>query len=158
MQILPRVSLCAIMAVSLLSSCANVTFIGHERAYDLNVALKADLTSPVSTNLGFESKTGLAVPPQNAMFLSDLVNRLKVHDGDVLPTVSRLSAKRVNNQGGFDGVDYVSVIATGNAAVLATAPRGATVGTAAPAVIVPGNTASGAESLVNGVSKMVTGQ
>lgn len=168
MQILPSLRAPAILAAGLLASCANVTFIGHERAYDLNVAVKADLTSPVATNLGFESKTGLAVPPKEASLFADLFTRRGVHEGDVLPTISRLSAKKVpNSNGKMSGMDYMSVIATGNAAVLATAPRGTQLTSASPAPAVPappltpeagGNDSEGSDSFVKSVSNLVTKQ
>ncbi len=106
----------------LLPSCANITFIGHERAYDLNVAVKADLISPVSTNLGFESKTGVAAPPKESSPFRHLLNRVEAHKEDVVPTVSRLDVTRIK-EGEFEGVNYVSVVITGDAAVVATTPN-----------------------------------
>lgn len=161
----------AILAAGLLASCANVTFIGHERAYDLNLAVKADLTSPVATNLGFESKSGLAVPPQQASLFGDLFARNGAHKGDVIATVSRLSATRIQNNGGPDGVDYMSLIATGPAAEVATAPHGTKVLSASPNTDVTKafdtgtpsttpkagqNTSGGAVSLVDAVEDLVT--
>jgi hypothetical protein len=115
-------SLPALFVVTLITSCANVTMIGHERGYDLNAQIKADMTSPVSINAGFESRTALAVPPKNALGLSDIFSRFMMAEGDVLSTISRLDVTRVNRGDGktFDGIDYISVLATGRAANQAT--------------------------------------
>ena len=95
--------------------------IGHERGYDLNAQLKADMTAPVSMNAGFESRTAVAVPPRKSMMLSELFSRLMMAEGDALSTISRIDVTRVHQDDrAFDGINYLSVLATGKAATQAT--------------------------------------
>ena len=111
----------SLMPLLFISSCANVTIIGHERGYDLNAQLKADMTAPVSMNAGFESRTAVAVPPRKSMMFSDLFSRLMMAEGDALSTISRIDVTRVHQDDkAFDGINYLSVLATGKAATQAT--------------------------------------
>lgn len=135
------------LPVLALTSCANITFIGHDRAYDINAQLKPDLTAPLAMNAGFESKSILAVPPREPQPLGGLMNRFSLPKGDVLSTISKLDVTRIaadsTDPKKITGINYASVIATGQAAVAATSASPSTKGvpaeTAPPANPAPNN-------------------
>jgi hypothetical protein len=105
------------------TSCGNTGFIGHRMAYDINAEVKSDLSSPVSMNVGFESHSGVAVPPRESLTNNQLPGTTNIAKGDVMATVSRLSIERL--EGGTYGTefDYVTATATGQAAINATKPE-----------------------------------
>lgn len=149
-----------------ISSCANVTIIGHERGYDLNAQLKADMTAPVSMNAGFESRTAVAVPPRKSMMLSELRSRLLMAEGDALSTISRIDVTRVHQDDkAFDGINYLSVLATGKAATQATRvssttgptiQTGATAATVIPSADKPATT-DGSNGAISGMAEIAKG-
>jgi hypothetical protein len=113
----------ALIPILLLASCANTAFIGHRTGYDINTEVKPDLSSPVSMNAGFESHSGVAAPPEKSLPPKYLRRTENLPNGQVLPTISRLSIER--NIAGATGaeVEYVTLTATGQAAVNTTDPR-----------------------------------
>lgn len=114
-------SISALMLV-LLASCSNTAFIGHRDAYDINAELKPDLSAPVSMNVGFESHSAVAVPPQQSLLGGQLWQTDQIAKGDVLPTITRLSIERIAGNTGTE-FDYVTVTASGDAAIKTTATQ-----------------------------------
>ncbi len=111
-------------------SCTNITLLGHVVAYDANVELKGDPVVPVGMNVGFESRSFVAVPPKNSVnwkknLLTDKSNKqdepYSLPKGDVLSTISKLKIEGFKTPDAVGGVafDFVSSGATGDAAIAA---------------------------------------
>ncbi len=118
----PYTKIIGLGSALMMCSCANTGFIGHRVAYDVNAEIKSDLSAPVAMNVGFESHSAVAVPPQKSLNLGELISTGKIAGGEVLPTISRLSIQR---QTGLTGIefDYVTITATGDAAENATSNK-----------------------------------
>ena len=104
------VSICACC----LPCCTNTIFLGHDRAYDLNVGLGADITKVVALNAGIENRSFVAVPPQESLTPKNLTNPKLMGKGDALSTLSSMKVSRVG--GNASEIDYISATATGDAA------------------------------------------
>lgn len=119
-------SIASLLGTMAFSSCGNTAFIGHRVGYDINAEVKSDLSSPVSMNVGFESHSGVAVPPERSLLPNQLTKSTNIPQGDVLPTISRLSIERLTVATGANTTgtefDFVTVTASGNAAINATKP------------------------------------
>lgn len=104
--------------LTLFTSCTNTAFVGHDRAYDLNVGLAADLTKVASVNAGFEGKSFAAVPPEQSLIPVDLLKSNRVAKGEALSTLSALKIQRLFLEGstGAASLDFIASTATGDAA------------------------------------------
>ncbi|MGB6221376.1 hypothetical protein [Haloferula sp.] len=127
----------ALTLVVAVPSCTNTAFIGHDRAYDANLTMAADLTSVLSLNAGYEGRSYVAVPPENALHWKKLVNPSDVAEGEALSTLSAVKVQRVAVDDKLSvgdkaiAVDSVACSATGDAAdavgkSIETAPETAT--------------------------------
>lgn len=108
----------SLTAAVVFPSCTNTAFVGHDRAYDLNVGLAADLTKVVALNAGFEGKSYAAVPPEQPLNPIRLLKSGHVAKGEVLSTLSALKIQRLYLDGtnGAATVDFIASTATGEAA------------------------------------------
>ncbi|WP_411827049.1 hypothetical protein [Luteolibacter sp. AS25] len=102
-----------LLTATSLSSCTNTGFIGHRVGYDINAEIKPDLSAPVAFNMGFESHSAVAVPPERSLLPTQLTFTNNVPEGDVLSTISRLSVERLT---GSTGAEHDFVTASGDAA------------------------------------------
>ncbi len=104
-----------------LSSCTNITMLGHVVAYDVNAEFKGDPVTPVSMNAGFESHSFAAVPPVHSGYWWQNFQSKFLPVGDALPTISKLKIQGVPTHDAWNGIafDFVSSGATGEAAIAA---------------------------------------
>ena len=110
---------CILSSCIFVTSCSNTGFIGHRVGYDINSEIKSDLSAPIAMNVGFESHSGAAIPPEKSLSLGELGKTGSIAEGEILPTISRLSIQKNTGTTGTEH-DYVTVTATGDAAVFAT--------------------------------------
>lgn len=130
----------------MLSSCTNTIFLGHDRAYDLNVGLGADITKVVALNAGIENRSFVAVPPEYSLSPNQLGDPKLMGGGNALSTLSAMKVKRVGQNA--SEIDYIAATATGDAADEIGKSIEAGKG-AAPAVVAANPIAAAAEKITS---------